>query len=399
MAIHKLSARKVETAQAGKYEDGGGLRLVVSANGSKRWVLRFTIDGKRREKGLGPYPVVTLEAAREHALECRRQVYAGQDPIENRKEKDSRTPTFRECAIAYIESNKHAWTNKKHADQWSNSLTTYAFPVIGNKSVTNINVDHILKVLEPIWYEKNETAKRVQTRVAKILDYAIARKYRSSSNPAKWQGHLDTILPKPTSIQKRKHHPAMPLGEVSNFWKILSSKQATSANALQLLILTATRTSEVLKATWDEIDLDEGIWVIPKERMKTKKEHRVPLSKQAIRLLGELPKIEGSNYLFPGNRKGSALSNMAMLTLMRKMGYESGSEKGDYVPHGFRSTFRDWAGEVSNYPRDVVEMALAHTIDNKVEAAYRRGDMFKKRAEMMQDWADFFTPTNKSNQL
>ena len=391
MAIHKLSARKVETAQPGKYEDGGGLRLVVSANGSKRWVLRFTIDGKRREMGLGPYPVVTLEAAREHALECRRQVFAGRDPIEHRREKDTQVPTFRECAVAYIEANKHAWTNKKHADQWSNSLMTYAFPIIGSKNVANINIDHILKVLEPIWYEKNETAKRVQTRVAKILDYAIARKYRPSSNPAKWQGNLDTILPKPTSIQKRKHHPAMPLAEVSGFWKVLSSKQATSANALRLLILTATRTSEVLKASWDEIDLDQEIWVIPKERMKTKKEHRVPLSKQAIRLLRELPRVSGSNYLFPGYRQGSTLSNMAMQTLMRKMGYETGSEQGDYVPHGFRSTFRDWAGEVSNYPRDVAEMALAHTIDNKVEAAYRRGDLFKKRAEMMQEWADFFS--------
>ena len=389
MAIHKLSARKVETAQPGKYEDGGGLRLVVSANGNKRWVFRFTIEGKRREMGLGPYPVITLEAAREHALECRRQVYAKQDPIEHRSQQDERVPTFKECAMAYIEANKHAWTNKKHADQWTNSLTTYAFPTIGNKSVANINVDHILKVLEPIWYEKNETAKRVQTRIAKILDYALARKYRTSSNPAKWQGHLDTILPKPTSIQKRKHHPAMPLVEVGNFWRIISTKQTSSANALRFLILSATRTSEVLKATWDEIDMEQKIWVIPKERMKTNKEHRVPLSKQAIQLLEDLPRVSDSSYLFPGSRRGSSLSNMAMLTLMRKMGYEKDSDKGDYVPHGFRSTFRDWAGEVSHYPRDVAEMALAHTIDNKVEAAYRRGDMFKKRSEMMQDWADY----------
>lgn len=389
MAIHKLSARKVETAQQGKYEDGGGLRLVVSSSGSKSWVLRFSINGQRREMGLGPYPVVTLESAREHALECRRQIYAGIDPIENRKQQDTPIPTFRECAVSYIKANRDAWTNKKHADQWSNSLATYAFPVIGSKTVANINVDHILKVLEPIWYEKNETAKRVQTRVAKILDYAIARKYRTSSNPAKWQGHLDTILPKPTSIQKRKHHPAMPLDEVSSFWKRLSSKQATSASALQLLILTGTRTAEVLKANWSEIDLEQGIWVIPQERTKTKREHRVPLSRQAMEILLQLPRFKGSNYLFPGNRQGSSLSNMSMLTLMRKMGYEKGSDKGDYVPHGFRSTFRDWASEVSHYPRDVAEMALAHTIDNKVEAAYRRGDMFKKRSEMMQDWADY----------
>jgi len=395
MAIHKLSHRKVATATEGKYEDGGGLRLVVSATGAKKWVFRFTINGKRREMGLGPYPTVSLENARQVALECRQKVYAGQDPIESKNKSVRQTPTFKECASAFIEANKHAWSNNKHISQWTNTLNTYAYPVIGTKLVSLITVEDVLKVLEPIWYDKNETAKRVQTRIAKILDYAAARKYREPTNPARWQGHLDTILPKPTSIQKRRNHPAMPYKDIAAFWKQLSSMDSTSSKALRFLILTATRTSEVLNATWDEISLEDKIWVIPAERMKAKKEHRVPLSKQAIHLLAELPRFAGCNYLFPGAKENSPLSNMSLITIMRKPGYHKGSELGDYVPHGFRSTFRDWAGEVSNYPRDVAEMALAHTIDNKVEAAYRRGDLLAKRADLMQDWAEFVNTHHK----
>ena len=335
-----------------------------------------------------------MEAARQNALKYRQQVYSGQDPIEVKKYKADSIPTFKECAASYIDSNKHAWKSDKNTAQWISSLETYADPFIGDRKVSTITIDHVLQALEPIWNEKNVTAKRVQTRIAKIIDYAIARKYRSTTNPAKWQGNLDTILPKPASIQNRKHHPAMPLANMNNFWKVLEAKRLTSSRALCFLILTATRTSEVLQAKWEEINLSEKTWIIPAERMKTKKQHRVPLSEQAVDLLEQLPKLENSTYLFPGRASGTHLSSMSMVTLMRKLGYQSGSDKGDYVPHGFRSTFRDWAGEVSTYPRDVAEMALAHTIDNKVEAAYRRGDLFKKRADMMQEWADYFTTLN-----
>ena len=390
MAIEKLSARAVATATKGKYEDGGGLRLVVSAKGSKRWVFRYTLNRKRREMGLGPYPVITLVKAREDAMTARRMVRDGTDPIEEKKRLTVTIPTFRQCATDFILTHEAGWKNAKHVSQWRNTINTYANGVIGDIPVDVITVDDVLKVLKPIWTDKNETAKRLQTRIAKILDYAAARGIRDSDNPAKWQGKLDVLLPKPSSIQKTKHHPAMPYSNIATFWMELNNKQTVSASALKLLILTATRTSEVLKAKRDEFDLDQGIWIIPAERMKSKKEHRVPLSKQAIELLRKMPQLAGNQYMFPGTRLGSPQSNMTLLKLMRDMGYGVGGDKGDYVPHGFRSSFRDWSGEVSNYPRDVAEMALAHTIESKVEAAYRRGDLIEKRSRMMQDWADYF---------
>ena len=389
MAIEKLSARAVASAKEGKHEDGGGLRLVVSAKGSKRWVFRYTFNRKRREMGLGPYPTVTLAKAREEAMSARRMVFEGLDPITERKRTQVVIPTFEDCSIQFIEAHQAGWKNAKHASQWRNTLSTYAHPVLGTLPVNVITVNDVRKVLDPIWTTKNETAKRLQTRIAKILDYAAALGHCDSDNPARWQGKLDALLPKPSSIQKVKHHPAMPYSEIGQFWKELDSQKRTSAAALRFLVLTATRTSEVLEARWNEIDLDQAIWTIPAERMKMNKEHRVPLCKQAIELLKAIPKISESAYLFPGSRAGKPLSNMTLLKLMRDMGFGKGSQKGDYVPHGFRSTFRDWAGEVSSYPRDIAEMALAHAIENKVEAAYRRGDLLEKRTRMMQDWADY----------
>ncbi|MEJ1406725.1 MAG: integrase arm-type DNA-binding domain-containing protein [Candidatus Sedimenticola sp. (ex Thyasira tokunagai)] len=389
MAIHLLSPRKVATAGPGKYEDGGGLRLVVSKTGAKKWVLRFTIDRKRREMGLGSYPDISLAKARDKASEHRTQASEGIDPIEARRTEPEKTPTFTTCAARYIRAHRRGWKNAKHARQWVSTLKTYARPVLGSKKVDTITTEDILKILSPIWNTKTETAKRTQGRVENILDYAAAHKYCDPMNPARWRGHLDKLLPKPSRVKKTTHHPAMPYTEVPAFMAELSQNGCVSAYALQLLILTATRTSEVLQAQWAEFDLDEGIWVIPAERMKAKREHRVPLPDTAIAILHALPRIKGNPYLFTGARHSRPLSNMALLQLMRGMGYGVNGDRGNYVPHGFRSSFRDWSGEVSSFPRDVAEMALAHTIENKVEAAYRRGDLFDKRRKMMQAWANY----------
>lgn len=389
MAIHKLSQRKVDTAGPGKYEDGGGLRLVVSDAGAKKWVLRFTIDGKRREMGQGSFPDVGLAEARDKATEHRKQAKNGIDPIEARQPKPEKTPTFTTCAARYIRAHRRGWRNPKHARQWVSTLKTYAQPAIGTKRVDTITSEDILKVLSPIWTTKTETAKRVQGRIENILDYAAAYKYRDPMNPARWRGHLDKLLPKPSRVTKVRHHPAMPYSEVPAFFTELSDNGSISALALQLLILTATRTSEVLQAQWSEIDLDAAVWTVPAARMKAKRDHRVPLSEAAMTVLRALPRVHGNPHLFPGARQGRPLSNLALLQLMRGMGYGAGGDRGDYVPHGFRSSFRDWSGEVSSFPRDVAEMALAHVIENKVEAAYRRGDLFAKRRKMMQEWADY----------
>ncbi|MCG7867592.1 MAG: integrase arm-type DNA-binding domain-containing protein [Candidatus Thiodiazotropha taylori] len=391
MAIHKLSPTKVKNAGPGKYEDGGGLRLVVSRSGAKKWVLRLTINGKRREMGLGSYPDVGLGEVREDARKYRKQAKEGIDPIEERRIKKAGTPTFTTCAARYIQAHRRGWKNSKHARQWVSTLKTYARPEIGLKKVDTITTEDILTILQPIWTPKTETAKRLQGRMENILDYAAAHKYRDHLNPARWRGHLDKLLANPSRVKKVSHHPAMPFSDVPAFMKELSKNRSTSSLALQFLILTATRTSEVLQAKWDEVDLDKGVWTIPAERMKARCEHRVPLSGAALNILAAIPRLEGNPYLFPGSRYGRHLSNMALLQLMRSMDYGVNGYRGNYVPHGFRSSFRDWSGEVSSFPHDVAEMALAHTIRNKVEAAYRRGDLFNKRRSMMNEWSVFIT--------
>ena len=389
MAIHKLSLRKVATAGPGKCEDGGGLRLVVSKSGAKKWVLRYTIHGKRREMGLGSYPNVGLAEVRTKTLRCRRQLVAGVDPIEARRAEPERIPTFTSCAARYIRAHRQGWRTVKHARQWVRTLKTYARPVIGTKRVDAIVTEDILKILSSIWTTKTETAKRVQKRIENILDFAAAHQYRDPLNPARWRGHLDKLLPKPSRVRKVTHLPAMPYPEVVNFMEELSKNRSVSALALRFLILTATRTSEVLKAQWPEMDMPVGIWTLPAYRMKAQREHRVPLSDSALAVLESVPRIEGHPYVFPGSRYQRPLSNMALLQLMRGMGYGVKGSRGNYVPHGFRSSFRDWSGEVSSFPREVAEMALAHVVENRVEAAYRRGDLFAKRHRMMQEWADY----------
>lgn len=389
MAIHKLNARKVETAGPGKYEDGGGLRLVVSPSGAKKWVVRFTIHGKRREMGLGSVGTVSLAKARKIALLYLQQAQEGIDPIDARKVEPEEIPSFTSCAARYIRAHRRGWKNAKHARQWVSTLKTYARPVLGVKKVDSITTEDIQKILKPIWTDKTETAKRLQGRLENILDYAAAHKYRDPINPARWRGHLDKLLPRPSRLKKPTHHPAMPYEAVPRFMAELKANESHSAKALMFLILTATRTSEVLNAQWSEIDLKVGVWTIPSHRMKAGREHRVPLSTKAIEILNSITKVKGNPYVFTGARDGRPLSNMALLQLMRGMDYGVNGNRGDYVPHGFRSSFRDWSGEVSNFPRDVAEMALAHEIENKVEAAYRRGDLFDKRRKMMQEWADY----------
>jgi len=392
--IHRLSDREVRNATK-PANDGGNLWIYPNGN-ARAWSFRYMIQGKARQMGLGAYPDVTLAQARKAAEKYREVLKSGRDPIEHRDAEEAAknatveaVPTFTQAAAAFIRAHRRGWANSKHARQWVSTLKCYARPVLGSLPVDQIGTEDVLKVLTPIWTTKTETAKRVQGRVENILDFAAARKWRDQSNPARWRGHLDKLLPKPSRVAKVTHHPAMPYAELPAFMAELASMTSVSSLALRLLILTATRTGEVLGAQWSEIDLEAGIWAIPPERMKAKREHRVPLSAAALEVLRALPRIEGSPYLFPGARHGRPLSNMALLQLMRGIGYGVGGDRGAYVPHGFRSSFRDWSGEVSSFPRDVCEMALAHVIESKVEAAYRRGDLFEKRRAMMEAWADW----------
>lgn len=374
--------------------DGDGLYLKIGKSGGASWIYRFRWNGKLSDMGLGSCSVVSLSEARELAADNRKLVRQGVNPLTARDEGKKEIPktlTFTSCAAHYIKAHRRSWRNAKHARQWVSTLKTYARPQIGTKAIIDISTQDILEVLTPIWTNKNETAKRVQGRLENILDYAAAHGYRDPVNPARWRGHLDKLLAKPSRIQKVNHHPAMLYDAVADFMKAIQPYNSMSSKALQFLILTATRTSEVLNAEWKEVDFENATWCIPAERMKANREHRVPLSQQALALLTALPRIKENSHVFPGMKSGHPLSNMALLQFMRGLGYGPSGEKGNYVPHGFRSSFRDWTGEVTSYPRDVAEMALAHTIENKVEAAYRRGDLFEKRLVMMQDWADYIT--------
>ena len=387
----ELSALTVKSlVKEGFYAVGGaaGLYLQVRSPSSRSWILKVVIQGKRHEIGLGSYTSLTLSEAREKAQLLRKQIAQGLNPLHDKRlEKYRRisdaanTKTFKECAFKYIEQQKPSWKNAKHATQWESTLTTYAYPTIGDIRVKDIELAHIISILEPIWTTKTETASRLRGRIEAVLDWAIVREYRPKDNPARWHGYLDKILPSPGKISQKGHHKAMPINSLSAFFRDLRDKDSISSKALQFLILTATRSNEVRGATWDEIDFEKETWTIPATRMKAAKEHRVPLSPAALELLKSLPRFAGEKIVFVAPQ-GGQLSDMALTVLMRKM-------NADAVPHGFRSTFRDWVAEHTCYPNHVAEMALAHTISNKVEAAYRRGDLFDKRREMMNDWGCF----------
>lgn len=370
-----------------------GLALQVLPTGGRTWILRATIAGRRRDMGLGGYPEVTLARAREKAAQYRDQIRAGRSPLaENHAARSALrahvSMSFKQAAENFIDSQRSSWSNPKHAAQWESTLLKYALPIIGGLDVSHINASHILRILEqPIegegkfWEVRTETASRLRGRLEKVLDWAKGRGLRSGDNPAGWRGNLEAQLPKASKVKKVTHHPALTLDEVSAFVGKLRQQKGTAAKALEFAILTAARSGEVRGAAWGEIDLRNGLWVIPASRMKAGKDHRVPLSSDAIVLLKNQPRIEGNDLIFSAPR-GGVLSDMTLSAVMRRM-------KRSEVPHGFRSTFRDWAAERTDYPRDIAEMALAHSISNAVEAAYRRGDMLEKRRMMMNDWASF----------
>lgn len=399
----KLNAKQIENlTEPGTYDDGDGLRLMVKASGSKSWVFRYQFQGKRRDMGLGSFPAVSLKAARLAIADHRRTMAAGADPMaardaererqqEAQRQQAAKRVTFESVAAEYIEAHRKGWKNAKHGQQWANTLATYAAPIIGHLPPAEITTAHVLEILQPIWGEKTETASRVRNRIELILDAAKAKGLRDGENPARWRGHLDKLLPKRSKVQAQQHHAALPWADLPAFMASLAGRDAPTYQAIRLTILTACRTSEVLGATWAEIDLESRTWTIPAARMKARKEHRVPLSDAALEVLASLPRVEGSPYLFPGARPGRPLSNLAMLMGLRRMG------RGDLTMHGFRSTFRDWAAERTHYPREVCEMALAHVVAGGAEAAYWRGDVFDKRRALMADWAAYATTAPAAN--
>jgi integrase len=386
--VARLSAKKVANAPKGMHCDGGGLYLHVDKRGARSWIFRFMLNGRAREMGLGPTHTISLAEARDRARHCRHQLLDGIDPIEERHAQDrqalldrARAMTFQQCAEAYISAHRAGWKNDKHAAQWPSTLGTYVYPVFGALPVDAIDEALVIKVLEPIWATKTETATRVRQRIEAVLDWAIVRKFREGPNPARWKGHLDHLLPKPAKVRKVEHHAALPYAELDGFIAALRRQEGLAARALELAILTVTRTNEVLGAPWSEINLADRLWTIPAERMKGGREHRIPLSAPAIAILDGLAQSRNGKFVFPGARPGRPLSNMAMLMLLRRMGH------GDLMAHGFRSSFSDWCAECTAFPAEVREMALAHTVGEKVEAAYRRGDLFQKRRQLMDAWA------------
>jgi integrase len=389
--VGKLTAVAVKNAlQRGYYGDGGGLYLQVGASGAKSWVFRYKVGGRLHEMGLGPLHTVGLAEARTRARRCRENRLDGLDPLAVReaarmqaKLDAAKAMTFAACAEGYIAAHKAAWRNAKHRDQWSNTLRSYVEPVFGTLPVQAIDTALVIKSVEPIWNEKPETASRVRGRIESILDWATVRGFRTGENPARWRGHLDKLLPKKSKVRRVKHHAALPYREIGALMAELRQQEGFGARALEFAILSAARTGEVMGARWDEFDLGERLWTVPAGRMKAGKEHRVPLSDAALAIVEDLHKLRDGDCVFQGGRAGQPISNMAMTMTLRRMG------RGELTVHGFRSTFRDWAAERTGFPAEVAEMALAHTVSDKVEAAYRRGDLFQKRRQLMDAWARF----------
>jgi integrase len=387
--LNKLSAITVtKRAKPGAYGDGGGLYLRVEPNGVKGWFFRYKRGGRSRKMGLGPTHTISLADAREKASACRKLLLEGVDPIDQRRSQregarldKARGIPFRACAEGLIATHSASWKNEKHRNQWRATLETYAYPVFGELPVSVIDTGLVLRVIEPIWHSKTETASRVRGRIEQVLDWAKVRGYRQGENPARWRGHLDKLLPARSKIRKVKHHAAMPYGEIPAFMAELRFNESISARALEFTILTAVRSSELLNAHWPEFNLENRMWVVPPGRMKAGREHRVPLCDRAIEILKTTPTTD--NFVFPGARAGKPLSDMAMLELLR------GVRGQGLTVHGFRSSFRDWGSEQTAYPNELLEMALAHVVSDKVEAAYRRGDMFEKRRRLMDDWARY----------
>ncbi|UPK35548.1 integrase arm-type DNA-binding domain-containing protein [Bradyrhizobium sp. 186] len=395
-ATNKLTPLTVSRKrEPGRYADGGGLYLQVSPAKTKSWLFRFMLSGRAREMGLGPVDIVSLSEARDAARGCRKLLLAGVDPIEARRLErlknqaaTAKLITFRECAEKYIAAHEGSWRNEKHRAQWTSTLKTYAYPTIGALAVATVDTSLVIGIVEPLWSTKPETAGRVRGRIESVLDWARVREYRQGENPARWKGHLDHLLPKRSKVARVKHHPALPYPDLPRFMNELRARKGLTARALEFTILTVARTGATVGATLEEVDVKARVWTVPAERTGAKitgqdsKPKRVPLSARALAILKALPREEGNPYLFIGAKAGQPLSNMAMLELLREM-------RPGYVPHGFRSTFKDWCSETTNYPNEVSEAALWHVVADRVEAAYRRGDLFQKRRALMSDWAAY----------
>lgn len=392
-----------------------GLALQVTETGARSWVLRYAVGKKRREMGLGGYPSVTLAQAREYARAARDQLRAGVDPIGDQRSKRSRLiaetasqMTFDQCARAYIDAHSTGWKNPKHAAQWTSTIETYASPIIGKMLVGDVALAHVMQIIEPLWSSKTETATRLRGRIESILDWAKVRGYRSAENPARWRGHLDKLLPAASKVARQGNHPALDWREVGAFWAELAAIHGAGAAALRFAILTAARSGEVRGATWNEIDMQAGVWTVPAVRMKAEREHRVPLSPAALDALRTLPRVSGCDLLFP-SAKREAISDATMTAVIKRM-HETATKAGGEgwidrkqgnrvaTAHGIaRSTFRTWAAEATSYPREIAEAALAHVIADKTEAAYQRGDALDRRRRLMDDWSRFLaTPSTTS---
>jgi integrase len=396
--VNRLSQAAVNNALKGMHADGGGLYLHVNAKGAKSWIFRYMRDGRAREMGLGSLHTIGLKVARERAADRRRELLDGIDPLQVKQAKRhqaqldaARAMTFKQCAQRYIMAHKATWKSPKSLAAWEGTLESDVYPAFGAVPVQAVDVALVMKAIEPIWNTKPETASRVRGRIESILDYAAARGWRQGENPARWRGHLDKLLPAPSKAKQAvrrtngrdEHHAALPYGQIAAFLAELRQQQGVAARALEFAILTAARTGEILGARWQEFDLTAKLWTIPAERMKGGREHRVPLSGGALEIITMMNENRQSDYVFPGASQGRPLSNMSMLVLLRRI------KRADLTVHGFRSTFRDWAAERSNFQNEVIEMALAHAVGDKVEAAYRRGDLFEKRRRLMEAWAGY----------
>jgi integrase len=401
----RLTALKVEKAKLpGMYPDGGGLYLRVTPEGTKQWALRYMLNRRPRWMGLGPLALYGLQEARTKALDARKLRHEGIDPIDARRVarararlEQAKAVSFKQCAEAYITAHRARWRNGKHAGQWSATLATYAYPLIGELPVQSVDTGLVLKILEPIWKIKPETASRLRGRIECILDYAKVRGYREGENPARWRGHLDKLLPARSKVRQVKHHAALSYDEMPEFLAQLRQQQGVPSRALEFLILTATRTAEVIGAQWHEIDFVRKTWNIPADHRKAHREQRVPLSARSLAILHEMWATQhggaGDAYVFSGRKPGMPLSNMAFLMLLRRTG------RGDLTAHGFRATFKTWASERTSFQNEIVEASLAHVIGDKVEQAYRRGDLFEKRRRLMDAWAGFCEQANSANKI
>lgn len=397
-AIMPKIARELSAAHVAKLVEPGfhpvggcaGLALQIKPSGARSWVLRVMVGNKRREIGLGGHPTVGLAEAREKARSARREIEAGNDPVELRKAARRRLieaqaiPTFAECARRLLANKRAGFKNAKHAAQWASTLETYASPVVGDLPVCEVQLSHVVRILEPIWQTKTETAKRVQGRIESVLDWAKVAGFRTGDNPARWRGHLDAILPKPGKLRAVKHHPALPFSDVAAFMRSLRERKGVAARALEFAVLTVPRSGEVRGARWSEFDLDARVWTVPADRMKAGKVHRVPLSFEALAILGALPRLGEHVFTAP---RGSALSDMAISAVCRRMQVAA-------VPHGFRSSFKDWCRNSARFPDEVSELALAHVNSDATRAAYARDELMPQRRELMQQWAEFCAPSS-----